>query len=370
MDEHFITHKLGAWEIDLSLAKTFFPEGDLSQIPLVSKKSAQSWLLNEAGLMLSSIGYPNEAEELLIKKTNMQIEDKDWKNASVGYRNLADLQFRTGELKSGRESAQKAVDASEKAKSDGGIWVSKAYLAWVLHLLGKGEEAEKEFRQADELVKKTSGYRLYGFSGNNYADLLISINKIYDAFELVKQNLEICESQNWTNSILRCYRCLGAIERVNGNHEEAEDHLQKALEIARKVGVPDIEIEAMLEFGRLHIDLGRYEDAIRDANEVLKICARTGFKLYEPEAEVVLSKACMALTDFEQAKNFAHSAYEKAIGMKYRWQGGDAAHLLGEIYLKMRDKESAGEWLKKAVACRKEILDPEVKDSERMLKSL
>jgi tetratricopeptide (TPR) repeat protein len=78
----------------------------------------------------------------------------------------------------------------------------------------------------------------------------------------------------------------------------------------------------------------------------------------------------MALNDLEQAKTLAHSAYEKAIGMKYRWQEGDATHLLGEIYLKMGDKESAGEWLEKAVACRKEILDPEVKDSERMLKSL
>jgi hypothetical protein len=38
-DEHFIVHKLGAWEIDLSLVKTFFPEGDLSKMPQVEKKS-------------------------------------------------------------------------------------------------------------------------------------------------------------------------------------------------------------------------------------------------------------------------------------------------------------------------------------------
>jgi hypothetical protein len=105
MDEHFITHKLGAWEIDLSLAKTFFPKGDLSQIPLVSRKSDQSWLLATAGLALLAAGRPKESKELFIRKTNMQIEDKDWKNASVGYQNLAELQFRIGELESGLESA-------------------------------------------------------------------------------------------------------------------------------------------------------------------------------------------------------------------------------------------------------------------------
>ena len=65
-EEYFITHKLGAWETDLSLVRTFFPEGDLSQMPLVSKKRDQSWLLNVAGLALLDTGRPKEAEEPLV----------------------------------------------------------------------------------------------------------------------------------------------------------------------------------------------------------------------------------------------------------------------------------------------------------------
>ena len=370
MDEHFITHKLGAWEIDLSLAKTFFLKGDLSQMPLVSKRSAQSWLLATAGLALFVTGRPKEAEELFIRKTNMQIEDKDWKNASVGYQNLAELQFRTGELESGLESARKALDTSEKAKSVQCILFSKAYIAWILHLLGKGKEADNWFRQADELQIMIEGVRLYGLRGVKYADFLFLMKRTDEAFELAKQNLEICQRYNAVNDSSRGYRCLSAIERISGNHKDAEIHLQNALEIARKVGMPFLEIEALLEFGRLQLDMGRHEDAISDAKGVLKICARTGFKLYEPEAEIVLGKAYMTLNDLEQAKTLANSAYEKAIAMNYRWPEGDVAHLLGEICLAMGDKVEARKWLKKAVACRKEILDPELKDSERMLKSL
>jgi tetratricopeptide (TPR) repeat protein len=361
---YFITQKLGAEETNLSLVRTFFPKGDLSRKPLVSEERVQSWLLNEAGLTLENIGRPKEAEEPFLTALKMVIEAKNWENVSSGFICLADLQFRTGRLESGLESAQKALDAAEKAKSDEEILNSKAYFAWILHLLGKNEGADKKFKEADELN------RLYSWIGIFYADFLLSMKRIDEAVERTKQKLEICQSQNWPNEISRCHRCLGAIEKRRKNYKEAKNHLQKALEIACKIGMSYLEIEVLLEFGRLHIDMERHEDAIRDAKEVLKICARTGFKLYEPEAEVVLSKTDLALNNIEQAKTFAHSAYEKAAAMNYRWSEGDAAHLLGEIYLKMGDNVKAREWLEKAVACRKEILDPEVKESERMLKSL
>jgi tetratricopeptide (TPR) repeat protein len=338
--EFFITKKLGAWEINLSLAKIFFPEGDFSQMPLVSRKSRQNWLLNEIGLALLSTGRPKEAGEPLLRGFPGYIEAKDWINASAGYINLAGLQFQTGEFESGLESAKKALDAAEKAMFDQYIVISKAYIAWILQLLGQSEEVDNWFCQADELQIKIDGYRLYSIWGVFYVDFLILMNRIDEALERTK-----CKSQNWRNEISRCHRCLGAIEKLMGNHEEAEVHLQNAIDIARKVGVPFLEIETLLESSRLHLDMKRHEDAIRAANEVLKICARTGFKLYEPEAEVVLGKAYLALNDLEQAKTFAQSAYEKAVGMHYRWPEGDAAHLLGEIYLAAGDNVNARKWL-------------------------
>ena len=40
---------------------------------------------------------------------------------------------------------------------------------------------------------------------------------------------------------------------------------------------------------------------------------------------------------------------------------------MGEIYSVRGDKAKGRKWLKKAVGCRKEILDPKVKESERKL---
>ena len=41
--------------------------------------------------------------------------------------------------------------------------------------------------------------------------------------------------------------------------------------------------------------------------------------------------------------------------------------MLGEIYSGMGEKGKGRKWLKKAVVCRKEILDPKVKESEAKL---
>ncbi len=48
----------------------------------------------------------------------------------------------------------------------------------------------------------------------------------------------------------------------------------------------------------------------------------------------------------------------------------DAADLLGEIYSVRGDKAKGRKWLKKAVGCRKEILDPKVKETEGKLKGI
>jgi tetratricopeptide (TPR) repeat protein/class 3 adenylate cyclase len=368
--EHYLCHKLGAWETELNLVRTYFPQGDLSQLPLVSNKKDQSWMLNEAGIALLAIGRPKEAEKLFIKKTNTNIEDKDFENACVGYKNLSELQFRIGELASGLESAKRALDAAEKVYSDVDICTSKAFVAWILYIMGKTHKANKEFKQADELFEKIFGYRLSSMYGIFYADFLLSMKRIDEAFELANRNLEICKNHKWVNDISRCHRCLGALDRIKGNHKKAEDHLQNALEIARTVGMPFLKIEALLEFARLYLDLRRHKDAIQSGNQVLKLYERTGFKLYEPEAEVVLGKAYLALNKIEDAKTAAQSAYEKATKMKYRWAEGDAAQLLGEVYLAQGEKEKAREWLEKAVTGRNEILDPEVKESERLLKGL
>jgi tetratricopeptide (TPR) repeat protein len=346
--QRILVNKLGAWETALSLIRVFFPRGEFSQTPLVSRGSAQSWssnetellcpvdyhqrsaqgwLLNEAGLALLATGRPKEAEDLFMRASKLYIEDEQIVPASICHQNLADLLFRVGELESAFSSAKKAVQMVEKAKTFWYIKNSKAYFAWILHLIGKRKEADSWFKHADEL----RGYRLHSISGVFYADFLLSNKRIDEAIELTKQNLEISKRHNWLNNISICYRCLGAIERTKGNYNKAGIYLQKALEISRNVGIFALEIEALIERGRLRLETKDYNGAEADSNQALKLIDRTGFKLYEPDAEVVLAKVYLAQGDKDEAKKFAQSAYDKAKNMSYYWPQKDAEEILKKI---------------------------------------
>ncbi|MEW6007144.1 MAG: tetratricopeptide repeat protein [bacterium] len=65
--------------------------------------------------------------------------------------------------------------------------------------------------------------------------------------------------------------------------------------------MPALEIEALLELSRLWLDMGKYKEAIQDADQALKLCSRTGFLLYEPEAELILAKAYLSQKDRDKA---------------------------------------------------------------------
>ncbi len=368
--DYFMTTKLGVWKSSVSLVTNFFPEGDLTQLPLVSKKHHQGLLLNLVAVALSNTGHPKEAIKLLSRSNEIEVDLKNWNNVSVQYRNLAEIQFRIGETIQAKFSAKKAVDTAEKTTSDQQISDSGAYLAWVVYLLGKTREAYERFRRSDVIEKKVTGHRLCGLRGVFYADFLLTIKGTEEAYELSMANLMLCQDYNLLTQISQCHRSLGAIERIEGNREEAEIHLQNARKIGRRIGIPFLEIEALLESSRLNLDRRRHKDAIQDANKVLEFCSRTGLKFYEPDAKMVLAKAYVAKKDFEKAETNARSTYEKAITMKYRWAEGDAAHLLGEISLAKDHKGRAREWIEKAVACRTDILDPRGVESEAMLESL
>jgi tetratricopeptide (TPR) repeat protein len=230
-----------------------------------------------------------------------------------------------GELEKALNSAEEALKMAEKAEIDRFIITSKAYLGQILYLLGRNKEAEENFKRADEL-SIIRGYRLPSMAGVWYADFLISENRIDEASELTQQNLRLMQQDNVINDISRCHRVLSVICRKRKEYKEAEEHLKTSLEIAKRVGMPTLEIEALIEYGRLYLEKKDSKSAIDTANQILRLCKRTGFKLYEPDAELILAKAYSK--DPTQSKPYAESAHKKAKDMGYKPAEEEAARLL------------------------------------------
>ncbi len=65
-------------------------------------------------MVLLNIGRPKEAEWLYTGKLEINVKEEQWEAASIGYRNLADLQLRAGRLGKGFLSAKRALELAEK----------------------------------------------------------------------------------------------------------------------------------------------------------------------------------------------------------------------------------------------------------------
>jgi nucleoside phosphorylase/tetratricopeptide (TPR) repeat protein len=334
-DEFFITYKLGAWETNLQLIKNFFPNGDLGQDPLVSSERDKSWLINAAGVSLVNTGRPQEAVALYLKGIEIDKNARDWKNASVGYQNLTNLEIRIGNIEDSSKSARNALKMAEDAENQQYMSNSKAHLGYILFLRGDIVEPITLFNQATEIEKTISGYELYSYSGIMYAYFLIAIDKTSEAFALTTKNLEICNSNNWQADISRCLCVLGGLKRRDSKYDQAQEDLSKALNIGRETGMPDILIEALIEQGRLFLDLEQYDEAKGAADEAkgaadeaLSIIQRTGFWFYEPDSLIILARYYKATGEIEKSRQTAQEAWDKADKMGYHWPKVEAGELI------------------------------------------
>jgi len=139
-----LVNQLGAWETALALMSEFFPDGGTAageNEPQVSDPRAKSWILNEVGMCLMSLGRLGEAAPFYERKTAMQLEMKDWRNASTGYQNLAGLHAHLGALAASADAARQSLALARRAEHKFGECQSMAHQAWAAHLRGDLEVA-------------------------------------------------------------------------------------------------------------------------------------------------------------------------------------------------------------------------------------
>jgi hypothetical protein len=89
---------------------------------------------------------------------------EDWHNASIGYRNLAELHIYLGALGAGADAAAEALTLARRAANQRNERTSLAWQAWAAHLRGDTAAAADAFRQAEALEKEIDPNEQYLYS--------------------------------------------------------------------------------------------------------------------------------------------------------------------------------------------------------------
>jgi tetratricopeptide (TPR) repeat protein len=358
---YILTQKIGAYETQLALMQEFFPQGDTSQEPKVSKPSYKPFILNDIAFCLVSLGRLREAPPFYELQNDIQLSESDWGNASGGYLNLADLYAYLGDLVASAESAREAIALSDRAENKNYKSDSLGYLAYAEFLQGDGTTSGEAFEQAEVLEREINPSKQYLYSqrGIKHAEYLLRYGEADYARRVTEANLEICKRNNWVKDISQCYRVLGdlSIDSL---------HYVEALKIARSISHRPSLIEALLGYGRWLVGLGlipisqevmqaishsqieqcymlslRTNEHSRDENdlvlarqyldEALTYATTSGYRIYETDLRIALAWLHWYEGDLVTARREADRAKRASEEMGYFWGRVDAASFFEQI---------------------------------------
>ena len=349
-------HQLGAYETETILVQEFFPNIDTSQLPSVTDKGNQRFLLNAVGFCLMNLGRLREAVPFYERAAKSYVEAEHWSGASIIYQNLAILHARLGALEASAEAARQALDLARKATDENEELVSLARLATVNYLQGQIQETGELFDSAEKIDSKINPLKKYLLRdyGIIYSDYLRRIQNYDYAKESLNANLRFSETSHWIAYQSGCHRVLGDLDSVTSNPESARAHYESALKIARSISARDVLIEALLARGRFFAKVAvgagsprpndarlgsgdptpTINDAFTDLTEALNYAVEGGYRIHEADIRVALAWAYLANGEKEKAKESAQRALQMSQEMGYHWGKVDAE----EVMQRMNDE--------------------------------
>ncbi len=294
--EGYSIQKLGLYSEDLSALVAFFLPGWSQPVQQGLSEADQGWLLAAASFCLMSLGRLAEAIQPRQVSLNIAVKTKDWKNASKYAQNLVDLILPLGHINEAVTAAQQTINYAEKADDLSQQMVSQAYLATVLHRVGKLEESQQHFEQAEQLQKERQlNYpQLFSNVGFNYCALLLdqatNTNEIEMVLKRGKYFLEIATARKRLLDISLGQLTLARAYFKLDELKEAESYFNQAVEGIRKAGKTNFLPEFLLDRANFLIKINKLEEAKRDLEEAKQLISRSGMKLYEVDYHLTLCR--------------------------------------------------------------------------------
>ncbi len=221
-NDGYIFNKLGAFGAYLSTLSHFFdvpwsrPAAGLSE---PNKAAVLTW----SAFGLRALGRLREAVQPMKAGLERRVKLEDWKDAAFAAGNLSELMLTLGQVMeavaAGRESvthADRSGDAFMKESM-------RTTLADALHQSGRLEDAERLFREAEEMQKKSQPEYpfLYSLRGFRFCDLLLERGNYREVMERAEKALEWVTKAGWLLDIALDHLSLGRAWMMQTQNDEA-----------------------------------------------------------------------------------------------------------------------------------------------------
>jgi tetratricopeptide (TPR) repeat protein len=290
-DKHRVLSQFGANETLLALMLQFFGPHGSSREPLLSEARTRHRVFDTVIACLLHLNRLREAVEFYNARNHLLRREDDWHSVSIGSRNLATLAVQIGRLDKAAQAAHMALEAAQYVENRQLEVAALAQQARVAHLRGDMATAGDTFGRAAQIQQQISPDKpvLYSQDQLWYAEHLWHVGDTDTARQMTQANLELCEQNGWANSLSQCHRLLGDLDAASEQYEQARQHYDAAVNIARRIAHRPTLTQALLARGRAAAQRHDTDAASSDLAEALDLAQTSDYRLYEADIRLALA---------------------------------------------------------------------------------
>ena len=304
-------YRFGAYGVYVDLLRLLFPDGE-DKPPLLKVGYDQGWTLAALANSYSLSGRSRKAILLFQKDTDLLEKLGDKKNLAITLSNLADDQLKVGEFDTAESNLRKRIDICQEISYEYGESVGHEELGRLLAYRGKFEESEQELGKSTRYWLKTDDRQGLCLDRSYLALRALLIPDTRLVLEKAQEAHTIAVGRQNERDRIRTKWLLGAANLANRNLEEAERHLNEALQRDRRINMVDLEASILLELAKLRHAQKRDAEALKLANEALTIADRCEYRLQQAEIHNFLAQYYFDTNDNTKARKHAEIAKERA----------------------------------------------------------
>jgi tetratricopeptide (TPR) repeat protein len=333
-NESHILQKLGAFAASLGALARLFEEPWSRPHPSLSK-ARQARVLGWVGFHLRALGRLVEAVAPMEAGLARQVQQEDWKDASIDAANLSELLLALGRLEPAEARAREAVAHADRS----GDWFERmgdrTAHADALHQRGRLEAAQALFGEAERMQadREPKYPLLYSLGAYRYGDLLLSLGQPTEAGGAPSGwRCEMAEiREHRLLDIALDHLLLGRAAADLADFTPAAPHLDAAVTGLRKAGTQHHLPRGLLARAALYRLTHRFDLAHRDLTEAHTIATRGGMRLHLCDYHLESARLHLAQDHLDLARDHYAVAHAEVHAMGYHRRDPELAELAAAL---------------------------------------
>jgi len=230
-------------------------------------------------------------------------------------------------------AGEAAVEHADRSGNDFQRMINRTRLADARHQAGTLEAATALFEEAEgmQTERQPTLPRLYSIQGYNYCDLLLTLGQAETVRGRALQFFEWRVSGDSLLDIALDHLSLGRAAQALGDWDEAHTRLGQAVDGLREAGQIDHLPCGLLARAAFFRETEAYVLARKDLDEVERIAARSGMRLFQCDAHLEYARLEIEEGQRGKAREHLERAAKLVEDCGYHRRDGEVAALKEEL---------------------------------------